>query len=164
MDTPDESSLVCIPPDDMSLDDFVNFQHVPLVQRESWDKDLHREAFGIANKYTEDQLLAHHMAPMLMDMGTNVRAILYQHALSRAGLDSNPLRDTLTNLAPVINQVIDHAWLTEVDLEEIQDYIGDHPALAENYPVRKFRQLLWDVVGCEVLLVIGNNSHQMSKD
>ena len=135
-DTPDESSLVCIPPDDTSLDDFVNFQSVPLVQRESWDKALHREAFGIAKKYTEDQLLAHHMAPMLMDMGTNVRAILYQHAISRAGLDSTPLRDTLANLAPILNQAIDHAWLTEVDLEEIQDYIGDHPALAENYSVR----------------------------
>ena len=92
------------------------------------------------------------MAPMLMDMGTNVRAILYQHAISRAGLDSTPLRDILANLPSVINQVIDHAWLNEVDLEQIKDYIGDHPALAENYPVRKFRQLLWDVVGCEAAL------------
>ena len=128
----------------MSLEDFVNFKYVPLAQRESWDKELYREAFGIANKYTEDQLLAYHMAPMLMDMGSNV--------LSRAGLDSTPLRDTLANLASVINQVIDHAWLSKVDLDQIKDYIGDHPALAENYPVRKFRQLLWDVVGCEVAL------------
>ena len=89
---------------------------------------------------------------MLMDMGTNVRAILYQHAISRAGLDSTPLRDTLANLTSVINQVIDHAWLNKVDFEQIKDYIGDHPALAENYPVRKFRQLLWDVVGCEAAI------------
>ena len=110
------------------------------------------ETLRIAKKYTEDQLLAYHMAPMLMDMGTNVRAILYQHAISRAGLDTTPLRDTLANLTSVINQVIDHAWLNKVDLEQIKDYIGDHPALAENYPVRKFRQLLWDVVGCEVAI------------
>ena len=35
-DIPQESSLVSIPPDDMSLDDFVNFKNVPLIQRESW--------------------------------------------------------------------------------------------------------------------------------
>ena len=151
-ETPQEVSLVCIPPEDMSLDDFINLRYVPLVPRESWDKALHREAFGIAQKHTEDQLLAHHMAPMLTDMGTNVRAILYQHALSRAGLDSTPLRDTLANLASVINQVIDHAWLNEVDFEQIKDYIGDHPSPADNYPVRRFRQLLWDIVGCEAAL------------
>ena len=33
-------------------------------------------------------------------MGTNVRAILYQHALSRAGLDQTPLRDAMTSLLP----------------------------------------------------------------
>ena len=115
-------------------------------------RELHREAFSIARKHSEDQLLAFHVAPMLVDMGTNVRAILCQHALSRAGLDSTPLRDTLANLSPIINQVIDHSWLNEVDSEQVKEYIGDHPALAENYSVRKFRQLLWDVVGCEVAL------------
>ena len=90
---------------------------MPTIQKESWDKELHREAFSIARKHTEDQLLAFHMAPMLLDMGTNVRAILYQHALSRAGLDFTPLRDTLANLSPIINQVIDHAWLNEVDID-----------------------------------------------
>ena len=70
---------------------------------------------------------------MLVDMGTNVRAILYQHALSRAGLDSTPLRDRLADLSPIINQVIDHSWLNEVDIEQVKEYIGDHPALAENY-------------------------------
>ena len=106
----------------------------------------------MANTYSEDQLLAHHMAPMLMTMGTNVRAILYQHALSRAGLDATPLRDALTNLAPIMNHVIDHAWLNKVNFEQIQEYVGDHPVLAEKYPVRKLRQLLWDVVGCETVL------------
>ena len=153
-DCPEEVCLVCIPPEDLSFDDLINFKHVPipLVQRESMDKKLHEEAFGIAYRHSEDQLLAFHMAPMLSDMGTNVRAILYQHALSRAGLDTNPLRDTLTNLEPVINQVIDHSWLSKVDYEQIKEYIGDHPSLAENYPVRRFRQLLWDVVGCEAAL------------
>ena len=149
---PDEESLVCTPPEDLSFEDFINLRYVPVVQRESWDREVHRNAFRIANKYSEDQLLAHHMTPMLMHMGTNVRAILYQHALSRAGLDSTPLRDVLSNLAPIINQVIDHAWLSKVDFEEIREYIGDHPALAEKYPVRKFRQLLWDVIGCETVL------------
>ena len=89
---------------------------------------------------------------MLGHMGTNVRAILYQHALSRAGLDTTPLRDVLTSLAPLINQVIDHAWLSKVDYDQVEEYVGDHPTLAEKYPVRKFRQLLWDVIGCETVL------------
>ena len=109
---PEEVSLVCIPPDDMSFMDFINLRHVPVVQRGSRDKEVHKNAFTVATKYSEDQLLAHHMAPMLAIMGTNVRAIFSQHALSRAGLDSTPLRDALTNLAPIINQVIDHAWLS----------------------------------------------------
>ena len=150
---PDEEiGLVCIPPDDLSFDDFVNFRHVPLVQRESWDREVHRTIFETATAYSEDQLLAHHMAPMLIGMGTNVRAIMYQHALSRAGLDPTPLRDALTNLEPIIDQVIEHAWLDRADFARIKDCVGDHPALAEKYPVRKFRQLLWDVVGCEVSL------------
>ena len=151
-DIPEESSLVSIPPDDMSLDDFIDFKNVPIIQKESWDKELYREAFSIARKHSEDQLLAFHMAPMLVEMGTNVRAVLYQHALSRAGLDSTLLRDTLADLSPIINQVIDHSWLNEVDIDQVKEYIGDHPALAERYPVRRFRQLLWDVVGCEVAL------------
>ena len=56
----------------------------------------------------------------------------------------------MTNLESIINQAIDHAWLGRVDFANIKDYKGDHPALAEKYPLRKFRQLLWDVVGCEV--------------
>ena len=48
--------------------------------------------------------------------------------------------------------MIDHAWLNKVDFEQIREYVGDHPALAEKCPVRKFRQLLWDVVGCETAL------------
>ena len=114
---------MCIPPEDFSFDDFINLRYVPVVQRESWDREVHRNAFRVANKYSEDQLLAHHMTPMLMHMGTNVRAILYQHALSRAGLDSTPLRDVLTNLAPIINQVIDHAWLSKVDLRKLENIL-----------------------------------------
>ena len=37
-----------------------------------------------------------------------------------------------------------------MDYEAIKDYIGDHPSLAEACSPRRFRQLLWDVVGCEV--------------
>ena len=151
---PEEVCLVCIPPEDLSPQDLFDFQNVPvpLVQRDYMDPKLHEEAFGIAKKYSEDQLLSHHMAPMLSDMGTNLRAMLYQHALSRAGLDATPLRDMLTKLDPVIDQVIEHSWLNKVDYEQIKEYIGDHPSLAEKYPVRKFRQLLWDVVGCEAAL------------
>ena len=163
-ETPEEVGLVCIPPDNMGIppdnmayEDLVNLKYVPVVQRPSWDKEVHRNIFQIATKYTEDQLLAHHMAPMLMNMGTNLRAILYRHALSRAGLDATPLRDALTNLESTtneknINEVIDHAWLNKVDFEQMREYVGDHPALAEKFPVRKFRQLLWDVIGCEVVL------------
>ena len=142
------------PPEDLSFDDLFDFQNVPvpLVQRGYMDKQLHEEAFAIAKRYTEDQLLVFHMAPMLSDMGTNVRAMLYQHALSRAGLDTTPLRDKLTNLEPIIDQVIEHSWLSRVDYEQIKEYIQDHPSLAENHPVRRFRQLLWDVVGCEATL------------
>ena len=57
------------------------------------------------------------MAPMLSDMGTNLRAMLYQHALSRAGLDSTSLREMLTKLDSVIDQAIAHSWLNEVDYE-----------------------------------------------
>ena len=77
---------------------------------------------------------------------------MYKHALSRAGLDPTPLRDALTNLEPLINEVIEHAWLDVAAFDTVRDYLGDHPALAEKCPVRKFRQLLWDLVGCEVSL------------
>ena len=156
---PDEEvGLVCIPPDDLSFDDFVNLRHVPLIQRESWDKEVHRTVFETATLYTEDQLLAHHMAPMLMAEGTNVRAILYRCAPSRAGLDPTPLRDALTNLEPIINEVIDHAWLYHADVATVKDCIGDHPALAEKYPVRKFRQLLWDLLVVRCPLENANSS------
>ena len=147
----EEDCLVYIPPDDMSFDDFLKCAEVQL-NREPWDQRAHHKAFETATKYTEDQLLSHHMTPMLINMGTNVRAILYQHALSRAGLDQTPLRDALTNLLPIINEAIDHAWLYRADYQETKDYIGDHPSLAEAYPIRKFRQLLWDVVGCEAAI------------
>ena len=101
----DQESLVFIPPDDLSHDDFLNFAHVQLNQREPWDRTAHHKAFETATTYTEDQLLQHHMAPMLIGMGTNVRAVLYQHALSRAGMNPTPLRDALTNLLPIINEV-----------------------------------------------------------
>ena len=120
---PEEESLVCIPPEDFSFEDFINLRFVPVIQRESWDRKVHRD-----------------------------RAILYQHALSRAGLDTTPLRDVLTSLAPLINQVIDHAWLSKVDYDQVEEYVGDHPTLAEKHPARKFRQLLWDVIGCETVL------------
>ena len=111
-DPEEEEALVSIPPEDLSFDDYVNFRHVPLILRESWDREVYRTVFDITTTYTEDQLLAHHMAPMLMSMGTNVRAIMYKHALSRAGLDPTPLRDALTNLEPLINEVIEHAgWM-----------------------------------------------------
>ena len=148
----DEECLVFIPPDDVSYDDFLNLSQVQLNKREPWDPHVHHQAFEVATRYTEDQLLTHHMAPMLINMGTNVRAVLYQHALSRAGLDPTPLRDALTNLLPIIKEVIDHAWLQKVYYQEVKDYIGDHPRLAETYPIRKFRQLLWDVVGCEAAI------------
>ena len=39
---------------------------------------------------------------------------------------------------------------SESGFEAVRRYIGDHPSLAEACSLRKFRQLLWDVVGCEV--------------
>ena len=149
-----EETLVCIPPEDLTPQDLFDFQNVPvkLSYRDHLSPQLHQEAFDIAKKHTEDQLLSCHMAPMLADMGTNLRAMLYQHALSRAGLDTTPLRDMLTKLDSVVDQVIAHSWLNEVDYDQIKQYVGDHPSLAEKYPVRKFRQLLWDVVGCEATL------------
>ena len=153
-DCPEDQGMVCIPPEDLSQEDLVDFQRVPVefAHRDHLSPRLHEEAYDIAQKYSEDQLLSHHMAPMLSDMGTHLRAMLYQHDLSRAGLDTTPLRDMLTKLDSVIDQVIDHSWLNEVDYDQIKEYIGDHPSLAEKYPVRKFRQLLWDVVGCEATL------------
>ena len=47
--------------------------------------------------------------------------MLYQHALSRAGLDATPLRDMLTKLDSVIDHAIDHSWLNEVDYEFDQE-------------------------------------------
>ena len=94
----EDESLAHSPPDDLSYEDFVKFREVRLIQREPWDRRVYKQAFDIATNYTEDQLLAHHMSPMVIRMGINLRATLYQHALSRAGLDETPLRDALTNL------------------------------------------------------------------
>ena len=151
---PQKEHLVCIPPEDLTPQDLFDFQKVPVgfAYQDHLSPQLHQEAFEIAKKYSEDQLLSCHMAPMLSDTGTNLRAMLYQHALSRAGLDTTPLRDMLTKLDSIIDQAIAHSWLNDVDYNQVKQYIGDHPSLAEKYPVRKFRQLLWDVVGCEATL------------
>ena len=153
-DCPPEEQLVCIPPEDLTPMDLFDFQNVPVgsTYQDQLSLQLHRDAFEVAKKYTEDQLLSYNMVPMLSDMGTNLRAMLYQHALSRVGLDTNPLRDMLTKLDLIVEQAIAHSWLNKVDYQQIKQYIGDHPSLAENYPVRKFRQLIWDVVGCEATL------------
>ena len=118
----------------------------PTVAR---DGSLYALAFKAATRLTEDQLLSLHMAPMLLRMGTNVRAILHHHALNRAGLEKSPLRDALSNLHPILNEVIEHDWLHEVDFNNLQQFMGDHPKFAETCSGRKFRQLLWDLVGCE---------------
>ena len=145
MTEPEEDEcLAYSPPDDLSFDDSVKFS-----RRDSWDRRAYLQAYDVATNYTEDQLLAHHMTPMLIRKGINVRAILYQYALSRAGLDQTPLRDALTDLHPILNEVIEHAGLQRVEFEAVRQYIGDHPSLAETCSPRKFRQLLWDVVGCE---------------
>ena len=134
-----------IPPEDLSHQDLFNLQNVPISTGPQgyMDVDLHREAFSIAQKYSEDQLLSHNMVPMLSDMGTNFRAMLYRHALSREGLDSTPLRDMLTQLDPIINQVIEHAWLQPVNYSQVKEFIGDHPSLAEKYPVRALTLSEW---------------------
>ena len=153
-EAPTEEHMVYIPPEDLTAEDLFDFQNVPVrfAYQEHISPQLHEEAYDIARKYSEDQLLTRHMAPMLSDMGSNLRAMLYQHALSRAGLDATPLRDMLAKLDSVINHAIDHSWLNEVDYDLIKKYVGDHPSLAEHNSVRKFRQLLWDVVGCEATL------------
>ena len=56
----EEDELVCIPPDDLSFDDFVNFRHVPVIQRDAWDQEVHQTVFKTVTAYSEDQLLAHH--------------------------------------------------------------------------------------------------------
>ena len=63
---------------------------------------------------------------------------MYRHALSRAGLDKELLRDALTNLHSVLNEVIEHNWLQKIDYEEIKSYVGDHPSSAEACSLRKF--------------------------
>ena len=151
---PQEEEGICLPPEDLTHEDLFDLQNVPVgfAYKDQLSPQLHQDVFEVAKKYNEDQLLSYHMAPMLSDMGTNFRAMLYQHALSRAGLDATPLRDMLIKLDLVVDQAIAHSWLNKVDYDQIKRYIGDHPSLAESYPVRKVRQLLWDVVGCEATL------------
>ena len=144
---PDDFLTYC--PENLSFDDLVKFSESQLNRRDSCDKGVYQQAYDLATRHTEDQLLAFHMTPMLCRMGINVRAIMYHHALNRAGLDKTPLRDALTNLHPILNEVIEHAWLQKVDFEALKQYLGDHPGLAETCSPRKFRQLLWDLVGCE---------------
>ena len=117
-----------------------------------WDGSGYTLAYDLATRHSEDQLLAFHMAPMLNRMGINVRAIMYHHALSRAGLDKTPLRDALSNLHSILNEFVEHAWLREADFKTLQKLLGDHPGLAERCSGRKFRQSLWDLVGCETSL------------
>ena len=57
-DPEEEEALVSIPPDDLSFDDFVNLRHVPLILRESWDREVYRTVFETTTKHTEDQLLS----------------------------------------------------------------------------------------------------------
>ena len=66
----DEECLAYIPPDDLSYDDFYKFSEIQLNRTEPWDRRVHQMAYDVATNYTEDQLLTHHMATMLINMGT----------------------------------------------------------------------------------------------
>ena len=136
----EDDTIAYTPPDELSFVDFMNFRAVPLNKRDAWDGKVYTEAFELAANCSEDQWLAFHMAPMLNRMGINVRA-------TRAGLEKTPLRDALSNLHSILNEVIDHAWLREADFETLKNFVGDRPGLAEAYSGRRFRQLLWDLVG-----------------
>ena len=62
------------------------------------------------------------MLPMIKVMGTNLKAMMYQCALSRSGLNRTPLRDALTkaNTEPILDDVISQDWLNEIYYEEVQ--------------------------------------------
>ena len=124
-EAPQEQEGICIPPDDLTHEDLFDLQNVPVgfAYKDQLSPRLHQDVFEVAKKFNEDQLLSYHMAPMLSDMGTNFRAMLYQHALSRAGLDATPLRDMLTKLDLVVDQAIVHSWLNQVDYDQIKQYI-----------------------------------------
>ena len=141
LNVPPEDEFMAFPPPEMTFRDYWDFQRAALNRRESWDGSAYTFAFDAATKVTEDQLLSFHITPMLLRMGSNVRAILYHHALNRAGLEKSPLRDALSNLHSIVNEAIEHDWLHEVDFENLQYYMGDHPNLAEAFSGRKFRQL-----------------------
>ena len=129
----------------------MEFKDFPLLRRPPLDGETYGSVLDKVTSVAEDQLLSFHMSPMLKCMGTNVRAHLYHHALSRAGFDKTPLRDALKALEAVVDEAIEHDWLQEADFEKLQDYVDNHldPKIAENYRGRKFRQIQWDVVGCE---------------
>ena len=78
VDPPPEEQVICIPPDDFNHLDLLDFQNVPVgfAYKEQLSPRLHQDVFDIAKRYTEDQLLSYHMAPMLSDTGTNFRAML----------------------------------------------------------------------------------------
>ena len=52
------------------------------------------------------------MGLLLKFKGTNLRAHLYQHALSRAGLDTTPMRETLDIFHNFAEQAIKIDWLS----------------------------------------------------
>ena len=132
-DSEEDDTSAHTPPDNLSFDDLVKFSEVQLNRRDAWDGRAYLQAYDIATGHTEDQLQAFHMAPMLKRMGMNVRC-------------------SHSNLHSVLNEVIEHAWLQKVDFETLKQYLGDHPGLVEICSPRKFRQLLGDLVGCEVAL------------
>ena len=86
------------------------------------------------------------MSPLLEFCGANLRAHLYQQALSRAGLDKTPMRDTLKVLNTLVLDIIVHDWLRPRDWELIKKYLGNHPKIAEDFQGSQFRHLLWAVV------------------
>ena len=74
---------MAVPPGDFSTEAFVDFQRVQTNRRPSPNRDIYSTALEKVIGVTGDQLLGFRMTPMLKVMGTSLRAVLYQHALSR---------------------------------------------------------------------------------
>ena len=111
-------------PTEVDVQSLMTLQDIPLLRRPPIDGETYNTgcytALARATAVTEDQL-SFHMSPMLKHTGINVRAHLYQHALSRAGLDKTPLRDILKTFDRIVDEVSEHDWFQPVDfgVEEV---------------------------------------------
>ena len=133
LEKPEDGELLASFPGEYPGSKFVeDLKDVPIETRNPQGQGLYKHATQAVAAYSEDEFISFHMALLLKYSGTNLRAHLYQHAMSRAGLETTPVRDTLKVLDSIVKYAFDHDWLWLRDWSKLKDCLANHEKIAED--------------------------------